>query len=88
MTFSTLEHYMTEVKSNIELCFGLPSTEKCEKNVNDLCIKYGYTYEEIRIIEFKNLLERVLEFRTDYGSKFPEPFFSYYVGEQVATELT
>ncbi|WP_215295817.1 hypothetical protein [Polynucleobacter sp. JS-JIR-5-A7] len=74
---------MTEVKSNIELCFGLPSTEKCEKNVNDICIRYGYTYEEVRIIEFRAMFETLMKFRNDEGSTFTELFFISVLGERV-----
>lgn len=74
---------MTEVKSNLELCFGLPSTEECEENINKICIKYGYTYEEVRIIEFRTMFERYLEFRNEEGSTFSELFFISVVGELV-----
>ncbi|QWD13104.1 hypothetical protein G6703_02205 [Polynucleobacter paneuropaeus] len=74
---------MTEVKSNLELYFGLPSTEKCEKNVNDICIRYGYTYEEVRNIEFRTMFETLMKFRNDEGSTFTELFFISVLGERV-----
>ncbi|QWD15656.1 hypothetical protein G6702_06785 [Polynucleobacter paneuropaeus] len=74
---------MTEVESHIELCFGLPSTEKCEKNVNDICIRYGYTYEEVRNIEFRTMFETLMKFPNDNGHSFVEILFSTFVKENV-----
>jgi hypothetical protein len=46
MTFSSLEHYMTEVVSNLELRFGLPSTKEKEEFINQKAIEWNVSIQE------------------------------------------
>lgn len=53
MTFSTLTHYMAEVKSDIELRFGGASTEDRQELINKRAIEYDVSIERVLIVDFE-----------------------------------
>ena len=84
MTFSSLEHYMTEVKSNLELYFGLPSNEEQQKKIDELSIQYGYPFEEMSFNEFEYFYEKT-QLKPEKGeNSFFELCFFVAVGEKVS----
>lgn len=60
MTFSTLEHYMTEVVSNIELRFGYPSSQEKEARINENSISLEISVNRMMLIDFEELFDNVL----------------------------
>jgi len=56
MTFSNLEHYMTEVVSNIELRFGPPSSQQNEELTNNRAIEHDVSVERVLLVDFEHLL--------------------------------
>lgn len=56
MTFSSLEHYMTEVVSNLELRFGPPSTKDREDLVNKRAIEFDISVERVWLVDFEDML--------------------------------
>lgn len=59
MTFSNLEHYMTEVVSNIELRFGPPSSKDKEELTNNKAIESDVSVERVLLFDFEHLLTNV-----------------------------
>lgn len=59
MTFSNLEHYMTEVVSNIELRFGPPSSQDREELTNSRAIEFDVSVERVLLVDFEDLLTNV-----------------------------
>jgi len=55
MTFSTLQHYMTEVKSDIELRFAGASTEERQELINKRAIEYDVSVERVLIVDFEDM---------------------------------
>lgn len=56
MTFSNLEHYITEVVSNIELRFGPPSTKDREELANKRAIEWDMSVERVLLLDFEYML--------------------------------
>jgi hypothetical protein len=59
MTYSNLEHYMTEVVSNIELRFGPPSSPHTEELTNNRAIEHDVSVERVLLVDFEHLLTNV-----------------------------
>lgn len=59
MEFSSLEHYMTEVVSNLELRFGPPSTEDKESLTDKRAIEFDVSVERVLLVDFEDLLTKV-----------------------------
>lgn len=55
MTFSSLDHYMTEVVSNIELRFGMPSTEEKQEQINHRAIEWDLSIEKTLLYDFESM---------------------------------
>lgn len=56
MTFSNLEHYMTEVASNLELRFGHPSTKDREELIYKRAVEYDVSVERVLLVDFEDML--------------------------------
>lgn len=59
MSFSSLDHYMTEVVSKLELRFGLPATNDKEELTNKRAIEYDVSIERVLLVDFEHLLTNV-----------------------------
>jgi hypothetical protein len=60
MTFSSLEHYMTEVVSNLELRFGLPSTKDKEDYINQKAIEWDLSIQKTLEYDFHDDFHNVM----------------------------
>ena len=54
MSFSSLEHYMTEVVSNLELRFGLPTTQEKEDYINQKAIEWDISVQKMLKDDFED----------------------------------
>jgi hypothetical protein len=81
MTFSNLEHYMTEVVSNIELRFGPPSSQDREELANKRAIEFDVSVERVLLVDFEDLLTNIW-MRKDRENIF-ELLILIYAGETV-----
>ena len=59
MTFSGLEHYMTEVVSNLELRLGLPSTKEKEDYINRKAIEWDLSIEAMLKYDIEDIFHNV-----------------------------
>jgi hypothetical protein len=60
MTFSSLEHYMTEVVSNLELRFGLPSTKEKEDYINEKAVEWGISIQRMLKDDFDDIFHKIM----------------------------
>ena len=60
MSFSSLEHYMTEVASNLELRIGLPSTKEKEDYINQKAIEWDLSIQAMRTYDFEDIFHNIM----------------------------
>lgn len=60
MNFSSLEHYMTEAVSNLEIRLGLPSTKEKEDYINRKAIEWDLSVQAMLKYDFEDLFHNVL----------------------------
>ena len=60
MTFSSVEHYMTEVVSNLELRIGLPSTREKEDFINRKAIEWDLSVQAMRRYDFEDIFHNTM----------------------------
>lgn len=81
MTFSSLDHYMTEVHSDIELRFGNPSTEEKQEFINNKAIEFDLSVERALIVEFEHMFTDV--WMRKNGDNLFELLFMVTTGEDI-----
>lgn len=59
MNFSSLEHYMNEVHSDVEVRFGGASTEERQELINKRAIEFDVSIEKVLNADFEDLLTNV-----------------------------
>jgi hypothetical protein len=60
MSFSNLEHYMTEVVSSLELRIGLPSTKEKEDYINQKAIEWDLSIQAMRKYDFEDIFQNIM----------------------------
>ena len=60
MTFSSLEHYMTEVVSNLELRFGLPTTKEKEDYISQKAIEWDTSVQKMLKDDFEDNFHNIM----------------------------
>ena len=60
MSFSSLEHYMTEIVSNLELYFGLPTTKEKEDYINQKAIEWDISIEKMLKEDFSDIFHNIM----------------------------
>lgn len=81
MTFNSLDHYMTEVVSNVELRFGPPSTKNQEELTSSRAIEHDVSVERVLLVDFEYLLTNV--WMKKDGENIFELLILIYTGESV-----
>jgi len=81
MTFSSLDHYMTETVSNLELRFGHPSTKDREELIYKRAIEYDVSIERVLLVDFEDMLTNTW-MKKDRANIF-ELLILIYAGESV-----
>ena len=84
MNFSNIDHYMTEVVSNIELRFGLPVTEEKQEFLNNKAIEFDVSIERAFIIDFESLFAN--RWMRKDGKNLFELLFLITAGEEVSCQ--
>lgn len=65
MSFSSLKHYMTEVVSNLELRFGLPSTQEKEDYINQKAIERDLSVQKMLQEDFSDIFHNIMMRKPD-----------------------
>ena len=83
MTFSSLEHYMTEVVSSLELRLGVPVTKEKEDYINQKAIEWDLSVQAMRRHDFEDIFHNIMMRKRDRN--FFDLCFQMVVCEEVTS---
>jgi hypothetical protein len=83
MTFSSLEHYMTEVVSSLELRLGVPVTKEKEDYINQKAIELDLSVQAMRRHDFEDIFHNIMMRKRDRN--FFDLCFQMVVCEEVTS---